>query len=90
MEYGVENEIDVYATDLSGVDIYWVNNPIFEIVNYSIDLSEIPVGEYDLQINVNDTLNNIQTADISVSIKPSLASQYSLYWNLRPSSNSIS
>ena len=62
---------DIGATDLSGVDQWWINNTTH--VNVTTDgtlfqIHTIPVGSHPLQVNVNDTDGNKRSANITVTV----------------------
>lgn len=71
-EFGTSFYYDVNASDPSGIDTYWVN----DTVNFQIDDSGVItnntfllIGEYWLEINVNDTSDNNITAIIKITIQ---------------------
>ncbi|TFG23373.1 MAG: hypothetical protein EU533_03235 [Promethearchaeota archaeon] len=71
-EFGTNFAYEVNAVDISGIDSYWINDSTyFQINNDGLitHLIEIPVGMYWLKISVNDTLGNVNSAVIKVTIQ---------------------
>jgi len=71
-EFGTNFAYSVNAVDISGIDSYWINDSTyFQINNDGLitHLIEIPVGIYWLKISVNDTLGNVNSTVIKVTIQ---------------------
>ncbi len=71
-EFGTNFAYDVNALDLSGIDSYWINeSTYFQIDDNGLitHLIEIPVGVYWLKISVNDTLGNLNSTVIKITIQ---------------------
>ncbi|MFX0074324.1 MAG: rhodanese-like domain-containing protein, partial [Candidatus Hermodarchaeota archaeon] len=71
-EYGEAFSCDLNATDLSGIDKWWLNNTVnFDIDGNGVITNKIliPIGEYWLEVSVNDTSGNILTASFKVTIQ---------------------
>jgi hypothetical protein len=71
VELGSLFEYDLNVSDYTGVDSWWLNDS----VQFSIDATGVitnntflGVGDYGVQVWVNDTLDNIQTASFTVSV----------------------
>jgi hypothetical protein len=63
---------DLNATDYSGIDQWWIN----DTVNFAIDadgtitnIKDLVVGDYGIQVNVNDTRGNTKTSMFTLTIK---------------------
>ncbi|MBD3254502.1 MAG: hypothetical protein GF383_05385 [Candidatus Lokiarchaeota archaeon] len=72
LEYGSNFFYDVNATDLSGIDFYWINDTI----NFTVDTdgvitnkSVLFIGVYWLEIRACDNYNNNATAIINVTVQ---------------------
>ena len=71
IEYGVVFRYQLSATDQSGLDRWWID----DTENFSINAfglitnaTVLQIGEYPIQVSVNDTLNNILTATFTVTV----------------------
>jgi hypothetical protein len=72
--YGSLLHYDLNATDASGIDTWWIDNPM----NFVIDAEGIitstgvlAVGFYELIVSVNDTFGNVLEGAFSVTVQPS-------------------
>ena len=71
IEYGVFFRYQLSATDRSGLDSWWVDDTENFTINTSgliTNATVLQIGEYPLQVSVNDTLNNILTATFTVIV----------------------
>jgi len=82
-EYGYILQYALDASDRDGLDTWWAN----DTTSFSIDSSgiltnqtELAVGEYGLQVWVNDTFNLILTANFSITVQDTI----SPVWTITP------
>lgn len=75
-EYGYILQYALDASDRDGLDTWWVN----DTASFSIDPSgtltnqtELEVGEYGLQVWVNDTFNLILSANFSITVQDTIS-----------------
>jgi len=71
-DYGPLFIYDLDATDMSGIDSWWLNDTIhFSISSSGIitNASILEIGIYGLTVWVNDTLGNTQMAEFSVTVR---------------------
>ena len=69
-EYGDDFEYQLYAEDLSGIDQWWIGDSHFTISNGLIsNLVPLDVGDYSLQVWLNDTYGNIETIQLTVFVR---------------------
>jgi hypothetical protein len=75
VEYGDSFSYDLNATDPTGISHWWLNSTDFTIdAEGTIENATIlSVNVYGLEIYVNDTYSNIQSATISISVKDTIA-----------------
>jgi len=62
---------DLNATDISGIHTWWINDTIrFSINNDGviINITVLMIGNWGIQVWVNDSLNHVQTAIFSVVV----------------------
>lgn len=71
LEYGESLRYDLNATDLTGLDSWWLN----DTAHFAVDdeglvktVGLIPVGRYGLQVFVNDTWGNTLNGTFTVSV----------------------
>jgi len=76
LEFGLDFNYDLNATDPSGISGWWLN----DTVHFTIDINgaitntvPLSVGDYGIQVWVNDTLNNIQTDEFAVTVEDTTA-----------------
>ena len=72
IEYGTSVLVDLNVTDYSELDVWWIDDVVhFEINQEGILTNKTPlqVGIFNLQVWVNDTLGNTQTAAFSIIIE---------------------
>jgi hypothetical protein len=83
VEIGMPVRYDLNASDPSGIDKWWLNDTVhFAIDNSGIitNTTFIAVNTINIQVWVNDTCNNIQTATFSVTVQDTV----SPYWLVEP------
>ncbi|GAG98995.1 unnamed protein product, partial [marine sediment metagenome] len=71
IEYGTAFDYDVNASATSGIDQYWVNDTInFQIDGNGIitNATFLSIGEYWLEIGVNDTFGSNITTSIKITV----------------------
>lgn len=71
LELGQSFHYDANATDLSGLDTWWLNDTAhFDISSQGVVTNVVPlaVGRYGLWLNVNDTFGNILGGGFSVIV----------------------
>ncbi len=71
-EYGYLLQYALDASDRDGLDTWWVNDTASFSINPSgilTNQTELEVGEYGLQVWVNDTFNLILTANFSITVQ---------------------
>jgi len=71
-ELGVPFTYDLNATDLSGLDTWWINDTQHFQINSNgviINATNLQIGKYGLQVWVNDTWGNTQTATFKVTVQ---------------------
>ncbi|MFX1476180.1 MAG: CARDB domain-containing protein, partial [Promethearchaeota archaeon] len=76
LEFGASFSYDLNATDPSDIDTWWINDTInFAISTTGIITNALPlaVGVYGLQVWVNDTFDNTQTAAFTVTVEDTLS-----------------
>jgi len=74
-EFGDMFVYNLNATDISGIDSWWVNDTDnFEIDGEGIitNHTNLQVGSFGLQVWVDDTLGNTQTAEFSVTVQDTI------------------
>ena len=72
IEYGTAFGYDVNASASSGIDQYWVNDTInFQIDDNGIitNATFLSIGEYWLEIGVNDTLGSNITTSVKITVQ---------------------
>jgi len=76
VELGFDFRYDLNATDPSGISKWWINDTI----NFEIDvdgvianIQPLSVGNYGLQVWANDTLNNIETDEFTLTVQDTTA-----------------
>ncbi|MFX0064741.1 MAG: S8 family serine peptidase [Candidatus Hermodarchaeota archaeon] len=74
VEFGDNFFYDLNATDLAGISTWWLN----DTAHFTIDadgiitnVASLSVGTYGLQVWVNDTHSNIQSASFTVTVQDS-------------------
>ena len=75
-EYGEAFKYDLNASDAMGIDEWWLNDTMyFEIDGNGIITNKglVPIGEYWLEVNVNDTLGNILTDKFKITVQDTTA-----------------
>ena len=89
LEYLTESlSVDFNATDLSGIDSYYIN----DTTNFKIDYNgllenntNLNVGVYQVLVSVNDTYNNINSTTYQVTVQDTT----SPIWTVIPSSATL-
>jgi parallel beta-helix repeat protein len=71
IEYGEHFTYDVDATDLAGIDNWWLNTTDFEIDGNGVitNATVLAAGSYGLEISCNDTHGNVLSATITVTVE---------------------
>jgi parallel beta-helix repeat protein len=76
IQCGVILQFDLNATDVSGLDDWWLN----DTMRFSIDAEGLltmngilPVGEYGVQVFVNDTLGHVLSYNFTLTVIDTLA-----------------
>ncbi|MFX0108071.1 MAG: hypothetical protein ACFE7R_07295, partial [Candidatus Hodarchaeota archaeon] len=72
IEFGSDFRYDLNVSDTAGISKWWIDDTIhFEIDNDGVltNIVPLPVGDYGVQVWVNDTLGNIQTAEFTVTVQ---------------------
>ncbi|MHA3964466.1 MAG: LVIVD repeat-containing protein [Candidatus Thorarchaeota archaeon SMTZ1-45] len=75
VEYGDVFSYDLDASDPSGIDSWWLNDTThFSIDGFGVitDTTTLSVGDYGLQVWVNDSLNHILTTTLSISVQDTI------------------
>ena len=88
IEFGGSFTYDLDASDLSGIDSWWLNDTgIFAIdgVGVITNISALNVGVYGLEVSVNDTLGNPLMATFRVTVQDTTAPD----WIIGPSDQVI-
>lgn len=74
-EFGTIFSYDINATDPSDIDTYFLN----DTSNFAIDtegnltsIGILPIGEYNLEISVNDTLGNLLAENITITVQDTI------------------
>ena len=70
-EFGVSFSYDINATDNIGINLYWLNDTThFQINSMGVitNISLLMIGEYWLEIFVNDTSDNILSTIIKIEV----------------------
>ncbi len=74
LEYGIDFLVDVNATIPHGVSHWWIN----DTSNFAIDqdgkvtnLTTLSLGDYGIEVSVNDTLNHILEGEFTLTITDS-------------------
>ncbi len=80
IEFGDSIEIDYNATDLAGIEIWSVNNTDFAIDENGLltNATSLNVGEYILEISVNDTHGQVSTSILKVEVVDSTSPNWIL------------
>jgi surface protein len=88
INYGVNFYYNVNASDIDGIDQYWVNDTL----NFNIDGNGVITnntiltwGDYNLRIHVNDTNGNEISADIIITVNDTI----NPLWDEIPENQSI-
>ncbi len=78
-EYNEYFSYDLNATDTSGLSHWWISDSI----NFTIDASGVitnntylEIRDYELQVWVNDTYNNILTATFNITVEDTTAPEW--------------
>ena len=72
LEFGSSFNYDLDASDPSGIDDWWLNDTTyFDIDGNGVITNKVlvPIGEYWLEVNVNDILGNIITDTFKVTVQ---------------------
>ncbi|MFX1269369.1 MAG: rhodanese-like domain-containing protein, partial [Promethearchaeota archaeon] len=72
MEFGDSFNYDLDASDPSNIDMWWLNETTFFNINNAgliTNNGPVPIGEYWLEVNVNDTLGNKLTGTFKVTVE---------------------
>ncbi len=88
IELGQSFRYDANATDLSGLDTWWLNDTAhFDISNQGVITNVVPlaVGRYGLWLTVNDTADNVLQGIFSVIVSDSTPP----HWVVTPSSMTV-
>jgi len=72
ISYGQLFNYDVNATDISGISNYWLNDSRFTINNSGFIKNNtlLSVGNYSINISVNDTSSNTNSTIFMVTVNP--------------------
>ncbi len=76
MEFGGSFNYDLDASDPSGVDNWWLNDTTyFDIDGNGVITNKglVPIGEYWLEVNVNDTYGNTLTDKFKITVEDNIA-----------------
>ncbi|MFX0179504.1 MAG: hypothetical protein ACFE78_04890, partial [Candidatus Hodarchaeota archaeon] len=76
MEFGGSFNYDLDASDPSGIDEWWLNDTTyFNIDGNGVITNKtlVPIGEYWLEVNVNDTYGNILTDKFKITVEDNIA-----------------
>ena len=71
IEYGEYFTYDVNASDISGIDHYWVNDTSNFYINNEgliVSITILNVGEYWFEIRAYDPSDNFISADIKITV----------------------
>ncbi len=71
IDYGDLFSYDVNASDLQEIDDFWLNDTTYFTIGSTgiiTNITKLDVGEYWLSVSVNDTLNNILTQNMSITV----------------------
>jgi len=88
IEFGNNLNYDLDATDISGIDDWWLNDTVhFSIDNngFITNKMPLPIGVFRLKVWVNDTKNNIQSASFNIIVQDTTSPN----WNPTPSDFAI-
>jgi len=88
IEFGNNLNYDLDATDISGIDDWWLNDTVhFSIDNngFITNKMPLPIGVFRLKVWVNDTKNNIQSASFNIIVQDTTSPN----WNPTPSDYAI-
>ncbi|TFF93770.1 hypothetical protein EU546_05795, partial [Candidatus Thorarchaeota archaeon] len=83
VEYGDDYHYDLNATDLSGIHRWWLNDSLHFSINEEGLLSSsglLSVGEYHLEVFVNDTLGNVLSEGFTVTVEDTILPEWD--WGL--------
>lgn len=84
IEFGDNLIYDLDATDLSGIDDWWINDTVhFSIDNNGAITNKmlLQIGVFRVKVWVNDTENNIQSASFNIIVQDTTSPN----WNPTPS-----
>jgi len=82
IEYGDSFSYNLNATDLSGIDLWWINDTVnFNLNNNGVITSNgyLSVGEYSLDVRASDPYNNYCSAIISINIVDTIDPIWTLF-----------
>lgn len=71
-EFGTSFTYNLNTTDFSGIDKYWINNTDefqIDINGIITNTSFLPIDEFWVEISVNDTVGNVYTSIIKISVQ---------------------
>ena len=83
VELGTQFSYDVNASDLAGIDHYWLNDTAYFTVDYAgmiTNATFLPVGIYHLEVRAYDGSNNYCTATFTVTVEDTVTPT----WNEPP------
>jgi hypothetical protein len=79
LELGAFFNYDLNATDISGLDHWWINDTTHFFINTNgiiTNATTLAVGQYGLQVWVNDSLNLILTSTFQVVVQDTTPPQW--------------
>ncbi|MGB5910805.1 MAG: hypothetical protein WBH31_06380, partial [Promethearchaeia archaeon] len=88
LEYDEAFNYDLNASDAEGIDNWWLNDTIyFDIDGNGVITNKnlVPIGEYWLEVNVNDTYGNTLTDNFKVTVQDTTSPS----WVLPPSDKTM-
>ena len=83
VEYGESLSYDLNATDLTGLDSWWLNDTVHFAVDDEgvvITVGLIPVGRYGLQVFVNDTWGNTLNGTFVVFVVDTISPDFNNFY----------
>ncbi|MHA2024460.1 MAG: hypothetical protein ACW98U_01070 [Candidatus Thorarchaeota archaeon] len=87
IEFGSVLLFKLNATDLSGLDNWWINNTLYFTIDNSgmLTTEGFSIGHFGIQVRVNDTYGNVLTGSFSILVRDTTPPT----WSEMPSDQTI-
>lgn len=72
IEYGEYFSYDINASDISGIDYYWINDTSIFFINTEgliVSITTLNLGQYWVEIRAYDPFDNFISTEIKITVK---------------------